>query len=52
MGSNALVKALGAGTSLQVLMVVLGHFVPSLQAANLFPIGGILNQFLGRKSAP
>ncbi len=42
MGSNPLVKAIGVGTGLQVLMVVIGHFIPSLQAANLFPIGGTL----------
>ncbi len=42
MGNNPLVKAIGAGTGLQVLMVVLGNLVPSLQAANLFPIGGTL----------
>ncbi len=41
MGNNPLVRGLGAGTALQVLMVVIGHFVPSLQA-NLFPIGGTL----------
>ena len=30
--------ALGIGTALQVLMVVIGHVMPSLQAAGLFPI--------------
>ncbi len=34
-------KGLGAGTAMQILMVVIGHFGPSLQA-NLFPIGGTL----------
>lgn len=42
MPNNPLVKAMGAGTVLQVLMVVIGHFVPSLQQAGLFPIGGTL----------
>lgn len=42
MGNNPLVKAIGAGSVLQIVMVVIGHFVPSLQAANLFPIGGTL----------
>ncbi len=42
MGNNALVKAVGAGTGLQAMMVVLGHFMPGLQAAGLFPIGGTL----------
>ena len=34
--------ALGIGTALQVLMVVIGHVMPSLQAAGLFPIVGTL----------
>ena len=40
--SNSLVTGLGAGTGLQILMVVVGHFVPSLQAMGLFPIAGTL----------
>jgi hypothetical protein len=40
MANNPTVKALGIGTVLQVAMVLLGHFVPSLQAAGLFPVGG------------
>lgn len=40
MGTNALKRAGMLGTILQVALVVLGHFVPSLQAAGLFPIGG------------
>ena len=39
MGNNPLVRATGAGTALQILMVVVGHFMPSIQAG-LFPIGG------------
>lgn len=39
---NSAVKATGIGTLLQVLMVVVGHYVPSLQQAGLFPIGGTL----------
>lgn len=40
MGNTPLIRAAGAGTLLQILMVVLGYFVPSLQQAGLFPIGG------------
>ena len=39
MGNNALVRATGAGTVLQILMVVIGHFMPAIQQS-LFPIGG------------
>lgn len=39
---NRLVSSLGIGTALQVAMVVLGHFVPSLQQYGLFPIVGTL----------
>lgn len=39
MGNNPVVKALGTGAVLQIVMVVIGHFIPSLQAG-LFPIGG------------
>lgn len=35
-------KAIGTGTIMQVLMVVIGHYQPSLQAAGLFPIAGTL----------
>lgn len=42
MPNTPLFKAMGAGTVLQVLMVVVGHYVPSLQQAGLFPIGGTL----------
>lgn len=35
-------KAIGIGTALQVLMVVVGHLAPSLQAMGLFPIVGTL----------
>ncbi|MFN8061329.1 MAG: hypothetical protein U0Q12_19365 [Vicinamibacterales bacterium] len=35
-------QALAVGTALQIAMVVLGHFVPSLQAMGLFPIAGTL----------
>jgi hypothetical protein len=31
-----------AGTALQILMVVVGHFFPVLQSAGLFPIAGSL----------
>jgi len=41
MGSP-LVKALSAGTVMQVLMVVIGHFLPAAQQAGLFPIAGTL----------
>ena len=56
MNSNPMVKALGAGSILQIAMVVIGHFVPSLQAAGLFPIGGTLlglvTGWLAGKGAP
>lgn len=39
---NGIVAALGAGTGLQVLMVLVGHFVPRLQEFGLFPIAGTL----------
>lgn len=39
---NGFVKALGTGTALQVLMVVVGHFFPATQEAGLFPIAGTL----------
>ncbi|MBL8961120.1 MAG: hypothetical protein JNJ98_14790 [Gemmatimonadetes bacterium] len=42
MGNSPLGRAVGAGTVMQVAMVVIGHFVPSLQQAGLFPIGGTL----------
>lgn len=42
MGNNPLVKATGVGTVLQMVMVLLGHFIPSLQQLGLFPIGGTL----------
>jgi hypothetical protein len=38
----ALGKAIGIGTGLQVLMVVVGHLAPALQAMGLFPIAGTL----------
>ncbi len=48
-------RALGTGTILQVLMVVIGHYMPSLQEAGLFPIGGtligLLTGFLSGKGA-
>jgi hypothetical protein len=48
--------ALGTGTALQVVMVVVGHFVPSLQQMGLFPIagtliGGITGWLAGRGAA-
>lgn len=53
---NFLGKALGTGTVLQVLMVVIGHYMPSLQEAGLFPIGGtligLLTGILSGKAAP
>jgi hypothetical protein len=55
MGNNPLVKALGAGTVLQVLMVIVGHFAPSLQAS-LFPVGGtaigLITGWLAGKGLP
>lgn len=39
---GSLGKALGIGTGLQVLMVVVGHLAPQLQAMGLFPIAGTL----------
>ena len=39
---NAILKATVAGTVLQTVMVVVGHFVPSLAEAGLFPIAGTL----------
>jgi len=33
---------IGIGTALQVLMVVVGHFLPAAQAAGLYPIAGTL----------
>jgi phage-related protein len=40
MGNNPLIRATGVGAVLQVVMVVAGHFMPSLMDAGLFPIGG------------
>ena len=40
--STGEIKALGTGTALQVAMVVIGHFAPSLQEMGLFPIAGTL----------
>ena len=40
--NNRFTTALGIGTGLQVLMVVVGHVVPSLQTVGLFPIVGTL----------
>jgi hypothetical protein len=37
-----MLRAAGIGTALQVLMVVVGHFVPALQQMGLFPIAGTL----------
>jgi len=34
--------AIGIGTALQILMVVLGHFAPGAQQIGLFPIVGTL----------
>jgi len=39
---NAILKATAAGTVLQTVMVVVGHFVPPLAEAGLFPIAGTL----------
>jgi hypothetical protein len=39
---SPLVKASTIGTLLQIAMVVIGHFVPALMEAGLFPIGGTL----------
>jgi hypothetical protein len=45
--------AITAGTALQVLMVVVGHFFPGLQAAGLFPIAGsLIGLFTGWLTAP
>ncbi|HEV8019154.1 MAG TPA: hypothetical protein VGP32_11415 [Steroidobacteraceae bacterium] len=35
-------RAIGIGTALQILMVVLGHFAPGAQQVGLFPIVGTL----------
>jgi len=55
MGKNPLVKAFGAGTVLQVLMVLVGHFAPGLQTS-LFPIGGtaigLITGWLAGKGLP
>ena len=40
--NGPLLKATGIGTLLQTAMVVIGHFVPALAEAGLFPIGGTL----------
>jgi len=42
MNGSAVIKGLTVGTVLQVAMVVVGHFVPSLQPMGLFPIAGTL----------
>lgn len=39
---NLPLGALGTGTLLQIAMVIVGHFVPSLQQMGLFPIAGTL----------
>ena len=41
-----MVKATAIGTSLQTLMVVVGHYAPALAEAGLFPIGGTLIGFV------
>ena len=40
--NGPLLKATGIGTLLQTAMVVIGHFMPALAEAGLFPIGGTL----------
>lgn len=42
MGNNPLVKALGAGTVMQVVMVLIGQFVPQLRDGLLYPVAGTL----------
>jgi len=42
MGNTPLVKALGAGTVMQVVMILIGQFMPSLQAGMLYPVAGTL----------
>lgn len=42
MAANPTVRALGLGTAMQVAMVLLGNFMPSLQAMGLFPVAGTL----------
>ena len=39
---SPLVTATGIGTLLQTVMVVVGHLLPALAEAGLFPIGGTL----------
>jgi hypothetical protein len=56
MANSPTIKALGIGTVLQVVMVLLGNFVPSLQAAGLFPIAGtaigVLTGWLAGRGMP
>jgi hypothetical protein len=40
--NSTLLKATGIGTLLQTAMVVIGHFIPALMEAGLFPVGGTL----------
>ena len=42
MSNSPLVKALGAGTVMQVVMVLLGQFAPSLREGMLYPVAGTL----------
>lgn len=39
---SSLVSALVSGAAMQILMVVVGHLVPSTQAMGLFPVAGTL----------
>lgn len=56
MERSPLVKAMGTGTILQGLMVVIGHFLPAAQQAGWFPIAGsligILTGWLAGKGMP
>lgn len=42
MGNHPLVKALGAGTVMQVVMILIGQFMPSLRGGMLYPVAGTL----------
>ena len=42
MSSNPLVKALGAGTVMQVVMILIGQFVPQLREGMLYPVAGTM----------
>lgn len=56
MGKSPLIRALGAGTVMQVVMVLIGEFMPGLREGGLYPVAGTLiglvTGWLAGKGAP